>query len=650
MQAPIQASEILDAPSLSQLVQLVVQRSKLCQNAVSQVSNGDEQGDQAEEKAMSNGHSRTTLNPPAASTTPPTRDAVPTTIEKIPALPVPDFKDLIKRHLSYLRAFATEEEYENTLNLATDFQSPDGMGKRLYDRLQAIKAANPETWYHDLYLRNQYLVRNGSLAPYMSFFFTHPPSRTPHSQATRAAIVASTVIRYMFRLRGGLLKPRYVNEQPLSMELYRYLFNTCREPRAGIDVMGQYPGNNYFVVLRRGHVYRVEFEERPDGMQSEVLEAVFEGILEDSPTEVDWLGMLTADDRISWAKNRQAFMELNDENNSYIQTIEKSAFVICLDDGNPNTAEERGYHFHFGDGSNRWYDKPVEYIIAANGASGILGDHTAIDAGTVHELNLEIAECIQSYQKSRSLHIPTTTSTKIAEITHTTLPAPIQKRIQTIHTNYSAATTCREHRYPPPLPYGSTLMKTHKIPPNSAFQLLVQLAARYYFTTTPPCWETVLQSNFAQGRVEINQVVTTQVATFLSAATNDTLPIGTVKKLFIDAARAHSASVMACTRAGGSDRFLSMLREIVEEGEEEPGLFQDPVYKRVRPRKFISNCFTTGMAENGCVLREEDGVWLHFEVGDEQVRFSIVGPKGGTEGFSECLVRAAKRVEEIVGA
>jgi aryl carrier-like protein len=302
MQAPIQTSEILDAPSLSHLVQLVVQRSKLCQNAVSKVSNGVKQGDQAEDKAMSTGHPSTTLNPPAASTTPPILDVVSTTFEKLPALPVPELKDLIKRHLSYLRAFATEEEYQNTLNLARDFQSPDGMGKRLYDRLQAIKTANPETWYHDLYLRNQYLVRNGSLAPYMSFFFTHPPSRIQHSQATRAAIVASTVIRYMFRLRRGLLKPRYVNEQPLSMELYRYLFNTCREPRVGVDVMGQYPGNNYFVVLRRGHVYRVEFEERPDGVQSEALEAVFEGILEDSPTEVDWLGMLTADDRISWAK------------------------------------------------------------------------------------------------------------------------------------------------------------------------------------------------------------------------------------------------------------------------------------------------------------------------------------------------------------
>ncbi|KAL2816617.1 hypothetical protein BDW59DRAFT_166262 [Aspergillus cavernicola] len=596
-QAPMQTSEVLDAPSLSHLVQLIVRRSKLVQ-----IDPSNTPKHAGKSKTIPHGVSATLTSQTDA----------------LPPLPIPELKALIDRHLSYLRAFATEQEFQTTFELAEDFQAPGGIGRRLYDRLQVIKDANPETWYHDLYLRNQYLVRNGPLAPYMNFFFTHPLlTSTTHSQAERAAIIASTVIRYKVRLDNGKIRPRRVNEQPLCMDLYKYLFNTTREPSLGVDVMRRYPGNEYFVVLRRGHVFKVGFN------QQERLEGVFEAILETAVDDVDWLGILTAGDRISWAKTRQSFIDLSPENATYIHSIEKSAFVICLDDASPETPEQRGRHFHFADGSNRWHDKPIEFIITANGASGTLGDHTGLDAATVHDLNTEIAHNIRHYEKQprappHNMTPPARDTITVETVQYSIPPSPpINCRIQEVRTAYTTAISSREHRYPAPLRYGSSFMKSHKIPANSAFQLIVQLAARYYFRHTTPCWETVLQSNFRTGRVEINQVVSTQIAAFVDAAADDMIALPKCRQLLIDAARTHSSSVLACTRAGGSDRFLSMLREIVEEGEKEPGLYHDPVYKRARPRKFISNCFPTGMAENGCCLRDDEGVWLHFEVEPE---------------------------------
>ncbi|KAL3484692.1 hypothetical protein BJX62DRAFT_243695 [Aspergillus germanicus] len=631
-QAPVQTSEVLDAPSLWHLVELVMKRSKLVQKT-NVTPEENTSASVVTANGMSNGYH--VPEPTSTNQTP-------------PPLPIPSLDSLIDRHLSYLRAHATDAEYQTTLSLASAFQSPGSIGRRLYDRLNAIRAANPETWYHDLYLRNQYLVRNGSLAPYMTFFFTHPVDVPSHSQAERAALVVSTVIRYKDRLERGLIQPRVVNEEPLCMDLYKYLFSTTREPTVGIDNFVQYAKTGHFVVLRRGHIYKVGLE------QVDRLERIFGRILRETDASgVDWLGILTADDRISWAKTRQSFIDTSPENAAYIRTIEESAFVVSLDDSSPETAEERGRHFHFADGSNRWHDKPIHFIITANGASGILGDHTGLDAATVHDLNTEIADSIRRHRPSAHTNGTTHDDTLIERIGHTPLMSPIQSRISHLRTTYTAATSTREHRYPPPLPYGSTLMHRNKIPANSAIQLLVQLAGRYYFGSTLPCWETVLQSNFATGRVEINQVVSVQVASFVDAAVDDeNSSLREVRKLFIEAARTHSSSVLACTRAGGSDRFLSMLREIVdrENGEEEPSLFHDPVYIRARPRKLMSNCFATGMAENGCVLRDEEGVWLHFEVEAEGVKFSIVGPAGKTERFSECLVRAAERVRAIVEA
>ncbi|RAO66013.1 uncharacterized protein BHQ10_002025 [Talaromyces amestolkiae] len=650
IQAPIQTSEILDAPTLTQLTQLIVQRSKLCQSLLLPRSRSEDFGRHYEATATPSPNGHPLLIPVSCSTDTNENEKGLTT-DLLPALPIPDLKVIIERHLSYMRAFATDEEFRNTLEIAAEFQATGSIGKRLYDRLQAIKRADPDNWYHDLYLRNQYLARKGGLAPYMSFFFTHPTAPMPGSQAARAAIVVSAVIEHKYQLDRKQVKTRYMNEQPLCMDLSRYLFNACREPKAGLDVMHQYSRNDYFIVLRRGHVFKIDFQELDNFTQRERLESIFETILDASLGNVDWLGLLTADDRRSWAKNREAFVNFSEANAAYIRTIEESAFLVCLDDGSPETAEERGRHFHFGDGSNRWNDKPIEYVITANGVSGIVGDHTGLDAGTILDLNQKISEQIRCYQSpepsQRSFaRIPVI----LKKITYTEVPSNIAANIEKVRSDYQKAIALREHRYPPSLPYGALFMKTHKIPANSGAQLLIQLAARYYFGYINPCWETVLQSNFQKGRVELNQVVTTQVAAFINAAADDSITLSTCKRLFIEAARTHSSAVLSCTRGNGSDRLLSILKEILEEGEEVPRLFQDPVYQRSRPRKFCSNCFTSGMAEDGCCLRDETGIWVHHEVQPEQVKFSIVGPTGKTSEFYKSLVKAGERVKEILNA
>lgn len=301
IQAPIQTSEILDAPTLTQLTQLIVQRSKLCQSLLLPRSRSEDFGRHYEATATPSPNGHPLLIPVSCSTDTNENEKGLTT-DLLPALPIPDLKVIIERHLSYMRAFATDEEFRNTLEIAAEFQATGSIGKRLYDRLQAIKRADPDNWYHDLYLRNQYLARKGGLAPYMSFFFTHPTAPMPGSQAARAAIVVSAVIEHKYQLDRKQVKTRYMNEQPLCMDLSRYLFNACREPKAGLDVMHQYSRNDYFIVLRRGHVFKIDFQELDNFTQRERLESIFETILDASLGNVDWLGLLTADDRRSWAK------------------------------------------------------------------------------------------------------------------------------------------------------------------------------------------------------------------------------------------------------------------------------------------------------------------------------------------------------------
>ncbi len=53
-------------------------------------------------------------------------------------------------------------------------------------------------------------------------FFSHPLSKTPHGQAESAAIIASTAFKYKQRLEAGEIGEPYMNELPLSTDLYQW--------------------------------------------------------------------------------------------------------------------------------------------------------------------------------------------------------------------------------------------------------------------------------------------------------------------------------------------------------------------------------------------------------------------------------------------
>ena len=90
------------------------------------------------------------------------------------------------------------------------------------------------------------------------------------------------------------------------------------------------------------------------------------------------------------------------ENEEFLHVLEAAAFIVCLDDASPEGAPERARHFHFGDGSNRWNDKSIQFIVCENTVSGIVGDHSMLDASTLLGLNNYVSKAIQQHQKISS--------------------------------------------------------------------------------------------------------------------------------------------------------------------------------------------------------------------------------------------------------
>jgi hypothetical protein len=90
------------------------------------------------------------------------------------------------------------------------------------------------------------------------------------------------------------------------------------------------------------------------------------------------------------------------------------------------------------------------------------------------------------------------------------------------------------------------------------------------------------------------------------------------RALLSHATRSHVAQINKARRNVGWERNFTAMRALVQKDEPVPALYEDPVYKRVRPRLMMRNCFETGMLEKSCMSKDPEAVWLHYEVHEEK--------------------------------
>ncbi|KAK3939714.1 Choline/Carnitine o-acyltransferase-domain-containing protein [Diplogelasinospora grovesii] len=588
--ADVRVHDILDAAGLEALAALVAQKSTFVPSGLPEEST----------RIRANGADAVTQPTPskttesAANGTAPSNGAVIREYRfvpnRLPNFPLPDINALCDAFLTGVKAFTTPSEFANTIRAVEEFKRPGSAGRLIYDRA-AARAADPnvENWEWELQLQRGFL----------------DPSSSAIRSANNNTRKQNEPLSSHTHWRQDSSSLWCLNEQELTTAFHQWIFNTVRVPGVGSDKMQRHPNNDYCVVFWKGHAFKLSLSVGNEPATYEELFAAFELILSQSVAR-SFVTIFTSDNRHPWAETRQRLQQLDPQNAASIATTEAAAFTVSLDEATPTTGTERGRQFHFGgenDAANRWHDKSLQFAVCSNGVSGTISEHTMLDALTLSELNDAIATTISSHAQTDVRALPTTTA-----ITPVSLPlktdATLEAHIDKVRAQYADSIKDAEHAYLLFQGYGSKLLRAQKLSPKSVFQMVVQLAAYSTFGYTPPCWETVNQAHYHLGRVDIIQVVNPQVAAFLTAARDPSVDMSQRRALLIDAIRAH-------------ERNMTALRALLEKGEEVPVLYEDPVYKRVRPRVMMSNCFETGMLEKGCMWKAPEAVWSHYEVYDE---------------------------------
>ncbi|CZR60866.1 related to polyketide synthase [Phialocephala subalpina] len=636
LQAQIQTIEILDMPSIRHLATTVIERSALVtkpvQAAAAEV--------QLEEVETANTISPNTRHPLTCC-----RAA-----KEVRKLPLHGLEQILQSYLLGIRHLVTDEEYTNSVEATEEFQQPGSPGQLLYSQLMKMKDDPAvENWMEDLYLQSMYLSRRSPTALYYDIMGTFGAVTVLHTQAERAAVISVTAFKFKQDLGANAVSPVCLNEMPLCMDSQDWLFNATRVPLPGSDEVVKYkdPEYDYLIVLRLGHFFKVPLTEGNRNSSIEQLRASFQSIL-DLELEDCWVGILTADERDSWATIRNKLVSLDPENEQAIRVIDGASFLICLDHVSPATPEDRIRNFMMDRGINRWHDKSLQFLIASNASTGFIGDHTKLDGGSVHQLLGSIKKAIFTYEPTGSAC--DNSPSLFEEVVFKTSP-DIEFEIRRMRKTWLDQCADIDYANLEYTGFGATYLKDRRCNPQSGFEVVAQLASRMIFGRFEACWQPVNMAHYHKGRTEIIQTMTSTMSSFITSAlaSPPPRPDPALKTLFFAATREHSTSMALAQKGHGYHRTLTAMEMLAkQQGGKIPSLYSDLAWCKTGPENIMTGPRDGLFTEVASVWPKRESLFVNYEVGDDRARFSVVGHGGRAHEYCKLLEKAAGIVKSIL--
>jgi len=519
--------------------------------------------------------------------------------ESLPRLPVPTLEETAVRYLKSVHPLLTAAELESTTKAVQEFIKPGGIGSKLQQKLIARREdPKHKNWIYEWWNDVAYLSYRDPVVPYVSYFYSHRDDRQRRDPSKRAAAITTAALEFKKQVDSGTLEPEYMKKLPISMESYQWMFNACRVPAKPADHPVKYSAaeNKHILVIRKNQFFKVMHEVDGQQLNTSELEQQFKRVYQRAE-KVPAVGVLTAENRDIWTDAREVLLNAHSSNAAALKTIESASFVVCLDDASPVTLEERAHQYWHGDGRNRWFDKPLQFIINENGTSGFLGEHSMMDGTPTHRLNDYVNEVILNNKLDFSN--PSVRSN---------LPEPavvkfhvnkeIQAEIERAEKDFTEVIGAHELRVQAYQGYGKGLIKKFKCSPDGYVQMIIQLAYFKMYGKNRPTYESATTRRFQQGRTETCRSVSDDSVTFCKAMADPSIKPQETVALLRKAINSHVEYISAASDGKGVDRHLFGLKKLLGPNDEMPSIYKDPTYA-YSTRWFISTSQLSSEYFNG---------------------------------------------------
>jgi carnitine O-acetyltransferase len=499
--------------------------------------------------------------------------------DSLPKLPVPTLEETAARYLKSVHPLLSSSEFQSTTEAVKEFVKPGGIGSKLQEKLVARRNdPKHKNWLYDWWNEAAYLAYRDPVVPYVSYFYSHRDDRRRRDPAKRAAAISTATLEFKKQVDQGTLEPEYMKKLPISMESYKWMFNCTRIPAKPADYPVKFPaqGNQHILVIRKNQFFKVLHEVDGRQLNTSELEQQFRRIYERAERSPA-LGALTSENRDVWTDAREVLLKAHPSNAKALEAIDSASFVVCLDDASPVTLEERAHQYWHGDGANRWFDKPLQFIINENGTSGFMGEHSMMDGTPTHRLNDYVNDVIFNNKLDFSdpsvrSNLPEPTPVKFH------INKEVQAEIDRATKDFAEVIGVHELCVQAYQGYGKGLIKKFKCSPDAYVQMVIQLAYYKMYGKNRPTYESAATRRFQQGRTETCRSVSDDSVAFCNAMSDSSIDAKTTAELFHKAVKSHVEYISAASDGKGVDRHLFGLKKLLGPNDELPALYKDPAY------------------------------------------------------------------------
>ncbi|XP_052655735.1 choline O-acetyltransferase isoform X2 [Harpia harpyja] len=581
----------------------------------------------------------------------------------VPKLPVPPLQQTLRMYLQCMKHLVPEEQFRKTKVIVEQFGIAGGLGESLQQILQERREKTTNWvfnyWLDDMYLNNRLaLPVNSSPA----IIFARQYFKDVNDQLRFAANLISGVQDYKALLDTHALPVDFARGQlsghPLCMKQYYGLFSSYRLPGHTKDTLVAQKSsimpepehiivacNNQFFVLD----VVINFRRLSEGDLFTQLRKIAK-MAENEEEMLPPIGLLTTDGRTEWAEARTILMK-DSTNRDSLDMIERCICLVCLDSpsevelSDTNMALQLlhggGYHKN---GANRWYDKPMQFVVGRDGVCGTVCEHSPFDG-------IVLVQCTEHLLK----HMKESSKKLVRADSVSELPAPrrlrwkcspeIQARLasaaeklQRIVKNLDFIAYKFEN-------YGKEFIKKRKISPDAYIQVALQLAFYRCHRRLVPTYESASIRRFDEGRVDNIRSATSEAFAFVKAMTDDKTALSDSEKMqkFKDAIAAQTNYTILAITGMAIDNHLLGLREVAREHFKElPEIFTDETY-------LTSNRFILSTSQLSCrhrLILEEIPGWSTVELvvnGEMVFRCNINDLDFGGDGKLDPLCEEARK-------
>ncbi|XP_017288320.1 choline O-acetyltransferase isoform X2 [Kryptolebias marmoratus] len=591
----------------------------------------------------------------------------------LPKLPLPKLQDTLDTYLRCMKHLLTEEQFNKTQKIVTQFGAPGGVGELLQSKLteRREKKAN---WVYDYWLNDMYLSNRLALPVNSSPAMVFPQQnfRAPMDSLRFAAHLISGVLEYKTLLDARALPVDYARGQlagtPLCMEQYYRLFASYRLPGSERDTLVAQestvmPEPEHIIVACKNQFFVLDVVINFRRLNERDLLTQLQKIVKMADSEEECLpsiGLLTSDGRTEWAEARSVLMR-ESTNRDSLDMIERCLCLVCLDEASGSLLSDTTratLMLHGGgatkNGGNRWYDKPMQFVVGADGCCGVVCEHSPFEG-------IVLVQCTEYLLK----YMIGSPSKLVRAASVSELPAPRRLRWKcTPEILKLVSSSCDKlerlvknldmnvHKFHD---YGKEFIKRQKMSPDAYIQVALQLAFYRCYGRLVSTYESASIRRFCQGRVDNIRSATPEALAFVKAMNDGKLSLSDTERMEMlqGAINAQTKYTVMAITGMAIDNHLLGLREIAHEMKlEKPEIFRDEAYL-ISNQFILSTSQVPTTVEMFCCYGPvvPNGYGTCYNPQSDHIIFSVSSfhksPQTCSAEFVKCLVQGLQDMRDL---